>query len=254
MKNFAARSAEQGFNTVVFGAAAIFFAWFTLSFLLAIPVIPSPFSVAARLRDIFFSGILPHAAASFFRIAAGVAAAVAIGFPLGLWMGRSDAANRRLSPSVYILYPIPKIALLPILMLLLGVGESSKIALIFLIVVFQVVVSIRDAVSAIDEETFYPLRALSASNFDIFREVLFPALLPTLITALRVAMATAVSVLFFAETYGTQSGMGWFITDAWLRVNYLDMYAGLVVLSAMGVAIFGALDMWERHINRWQRD
>jgi NitT/TauT family transport system permease protein len=65
-------------------------------------------------------------------------------------------------------------------------------------------------------------------------------------------MATAVSVLFFTETFGTQYGMGYFIMDAWLRVNYLEMYAGIVVLSLIGLLLFGVIDLIEHYACRWQ--
>ena len=70
---------------------------------------------------------------------------------------------------------------------------------------------------------------------------------------MMMAMATAVSVLFFTETFGTQYGMGYYIMDAWLRVNYLEMYAGILVLSAMGLLLFGLIDGFERAACRWQR-
>ena len=66
-------------------------------------------------------------------------------------------------------------------------------------------------------------------------------------------MATAVSVLFFTETFGTQYGMGYYIMDAWLRVNYLEMYAGILVLSGMGLLLFGLIDLLEYVTCRWQR-
>ena len=72
-------------------------------------------------------------------------------------------------------------------------------------------------------------------------------------TAIRVAMATAISVLFFTETFGTQYGMGYFIMDAWLRVNYLEMYSGIVVLSAMGLILFVILDLAEQRFCRWEK-
>ncbi|MBQ2010045.1 MAG: ABC transporter permease subunit, partial [Selenomonadaceae bacterium] len=147
-----------------------------------------------------------------------------------------------LSPLVYLTYPVPKIALLPILMLLFGVGESSKITMIFLIIVFQVVVAVRDGIRAIPKETLYPLYSLGATFRDIFFEVLWPASLPKFITAVRVALATAISVLFFTETFGTKYGMGYFIMDAWLRVNYLEMYSGNVVLSHIGLIMFTTND------------
>ena len=146
---------------------------------------------------------------------------------------------------------LPKIALLPVVMLLFGVGEWSKLILVFLIIVFQVVVAVRDAVAAIPSETYAPLRVLGASFAQIVRHIIVPASLPKFITAVRVAMATAISVLFFTETFGTQYGIGYYIMDAWLRVNYLDMYAGIVVLSAMGLLLFILLDWTERRMCAW---
>ena len=168
-------------------------------------------------------------------------------------MGYFQKADKYLAPLVYLTYPIPKIALLPILMLLAGVGELSKIIMIFLIIVFQVIVAVRDAIKAIPEETYYPMYSLGARFRQILVEVIFPASLPKFITAVRVAMATAISVLFFTETFGTQYGMGYYIMDAWLRVNYLDMYAGIVVLSLIGLCLFGIIDMVEARACRWQK-
>ena len=138
-------------------------------------------------------------------------------------------------------------------MLLAGVGELSKILMIFLIIVFQVVVAVRDAIRTLPEERYYSLYSLGASLGQIFRFVILPASLPKFITAIRVAMATAVSVLFFTETFGTQYGMGYYIMDAWLRVNYLEMYAGILVLSVMGLLLFGIIDCFEHVACRWQR-
>ena len=113
--------------------------------------------------------------------------------------------------------------------------------------------AVRDAIRTLPEERYAPLYSLGASFAQVFRFVILPASLPKFITAVRVAMATAVSVLFFTETFGTQYGMGYYIMDAWLRVNYLEMYAGILVLSAMGLLLFGLIDGFERAACRWQR-
>ena len=120
--------------------------WWGLALLLELPIVPTPDKVFVRLTDVFARDILEHAAYSLWRIAAGLGLAVCIGYPLGVIMGYFRQADRFLSPVVYLTYPIPKIALLPILMLLAGVGELSKILMIFLIIVFQVVVAVRDAI------------------------------------------------------------------------------------------------------------
>ena len=113
--------------------------------------------------------------------------------------------------------------------------------------------AVRDGIRAIPEEAFYPLRSLGASFWVMLREVMLPAVLPGFLTAVRVAMGTAISVLFFTETFGTRYGMGYFIMDAWLRVNYLEMYSGIVVLSAMGLILFVILDLAEQRFCRWEK-
>ena len=210
------------------------------------------FKVVDNLADIFMKYIAVHSLYSLWRIAAGLILAIVIGLPLGVVMGYFPKVDRFLAPLVYLTYPIPKIALLPILMLLFGIGDSSKIVMIFLIIVFQVVVAVRDGIRSIPKETYYPLYSLGASFTDIFYEVLWPASLPKFITAVRVALATAISVLFFTETFGTQYGMGYFIMDAWLRVNYLEMYSGIVVLSLIGLLLFTIIDVIEHYSCQWQ--
>ncbi|GAA0216678.1 ABC transporter permease [Selenomonas dianae] len=227
--------------------------WAGLSYLLQMPVIPSPAQVALRLAAKFPETIAVHAGYSLMRIVLGLCAAVAVGYPTGVLMGHFPRVNCFFAPVLYLTYPVPKIALLPVVMLLFGVGETSKLILVFLIIVFQVVVAVRDAVAAIPSETYAPLRVLGASFFQIVRHIIVPASLPKFITAVRVAMATAISVLFFTETFGTQYGIGYYIMDAWLRVNYLDMYAGIVVLSAMGLLLFILLDWMERRLCAWNR-
>ncbi len=241
-------------NIIVYPAAAtvLFAVWWLLSALLRLPIVPSPVSVALCLQQIFLQSIAVHALYSLARIALGLALAVAVGYPLGIFMGYVPRLDRMFAPFVYLLYPVPKIALLPILMLLAGVGELSKTMMIFLIIVFQVVIAVRDAVRSIPRETYFPLFSLGASSWAIFRHVLWPASLPKFITAVRVAMATAISVLFFTETFGAQYGLGYFIMDAWLRVNYLEMYAGIVVLSILGLLLFSFLDFLETRACRWQ--
>lgn len=227
--------------------------WWCIALLVELPIIPSPAAVAGKLAQIFLQAIAVHAGYSLWRIVAGLLAALLVGFPIGMLMGYFPRVDRCLAPLVYLTYPVPKIALLPILMLLAGIGELSKIIMIFLIVVFQVMIAVRDGIRGIPQETYYPLYSLGASFGDVFREILWPASLPKFITAVRVAMATAISVLFFTETFGTQYGMGYFIMDAWLRVNYLEMYAGIVVLSLIGLMLFSVLDAVEYAATRWQR-
>lgn len=229
----------------------ILFAWEIFSKTLDLPIIPAPLDVFITLGKIFVAEISIHAINSLSRILAGLIFAIAIGFPLGIILGRSKKLDRIFSPTIYLTYPIPKIALLPIAMLLLGIGEVSKIVLIVLIIVFQILISVRDSTKKIPTEYFEPLISLGADRFEILRAIIIPAVLPEFLTSIRISLATAISVLFFTETFGTEFGMGFYIFDAWQRIDYLEMYAGIVVLSLMGLALFVTIDLIEKILVRW---
>ncbi|MDF2523881.1 MAG: ssuC 6, partial [Clostridiales bacterium] len=219
--------------TFIFLAAA----WQIVSMFTMLPFIPSPFRVVGNVYEIFLPKLLPHSIYSLYRIFTAVLISIMFGAPIGLAMGYSKSLDKIFSPSIYLLYPIPKIALLPIVMLILGLGDSSKIALITFILFFQVLVGARDAVRAIPSETFHSLHSLGATKIDLFRKILLPASLPSLLTSVRVGLGTALSVLFFTETFGTEHGLGFFVMDSWVRVNYVEMYSGIVALSILGLGL-----------------
>lgn len=136
-------------------------------------------------------------------------------------------------------------------MLLFGLGDASKIAVIVLIVASQVLVNARDAAKAVAEGYFESARAMGAGPAARLRHVLLPAALPALLSALRVSLGTATAVLFFAETFATEEGLGWYIMDAWARVDYPGMFAAILALSLFGLACFAAVDAAERLLCRW---
>lgn len=226
--------------------------WQVLAMLLKIPIIPTPTAVFANLVEIFQSRMELHLLFSLGRIIAGITISILVGVSLGLLMGYFARLDKILSPLVYFTYPVPKIALLPIVMLLFGLGETSKLIMIVLIIVFQIIITARDAVKNIPQEIFRSLQSLGAGRRQIFKEIIIPASLPEVLTATRLALGTAVSILFFTETFGTEYGMGYFIMDAWMRVNYLDMYAGIVMLSLLGFCLFSMLDLAEKYFCSWR--
>ncbi len=235
-----------------YGMIVLFLLWYVLSIVVNRPMVPLPLAVMMNLIGIFVPKIMIHSFYSLWRIGAGVFLSIVIGVPIGLCMGYFETWDRFFSPVIYLTYPIPKIALLPIVMLGFGLGELSKILMIVLIIIFQVTIAIRDGVKGIPKETYFPLYSLGATYRDIFREIVIPASVPKFLTSLRIAMATAISVLFFTETFGTQYGMGYFIMDAWMRVNYLEMYSGIMVLSVIGLFLFAMIDLIERYTCSWQ--
>ncbi|MDD2620884.1 MAG: ABC transporter permease [Syntrophomonadaceae bacterium] len=226
--------------------------WQAAAMIVNLPIVPSPGFVFLNIMEIFSSKIQIHVLYSLLRIMEGIAISILIGVPLGFLMGYFNKVDRLLSPLIYFTYPVPKIALLPVVMLLFGLGEASKLIMIILIIVFQIIITSRDAVKAIPDETFRSLKSLGATKVQMFTEIIFPASLSEVLTATRLALGTAVSILFFTETFGTEYGMGYFIMDSWMRVNYLDMYAGIVVLSFMGFCIFTLIDIAENYFCSWR--
>jgi len=226
--------------------------WEIFALIINQPIVPHPYTVFINIVKIFEPQIKIHLLYSLGRITTGIAVSVLIGVPLGYLMGYYPKLDKILSPLVYFTYPIPKLALLPVVMLLFGLGEISKLIMIIMIIVFQIIITARDAVRDIPEETFRSLRSLGASRIQKLTEVMIPASLPELLTSIRIALGTAVSILFFTETFGTEYGMGYFIMDAWMRVNYLEMYAGIVTLSLMGFIIFAFIDFLESIICGWR--
>jgi NitT/TauT family transport system permease protein len=153
---------------------------------------------------------------------------------------------------VYLTYPVPKIVFLPLIMLFLGTGDASKVFIIALILFFQILVVVRDACLAVRPELVQSVRSLGAKRWELLRYVYLPACLPSVLTALRVSTGTAIAVLFLAETFATQSGLAYYITvEAWGRMAYPEMYAGVIAMAALGLATYVLLDRLEHRLCEW---
>jgi NitT/TauT family transport system permease protein len=233
-------------------SVALLLLWWAASLLVRSEVLPGPVVVAKAFVAALPRGLARHFIVSGYRVLLGIAAAMLLGVPAGLVLGQSPALNRIFSPALYILYPIPKIVFLPVILLLLGIGDRSKIFILFLILFFQILVVVRDQAAALRPELLYSVRSLGAGRRALFRFVYLPATAPAALTALRVSIGTAVAVLFFAETFATTSGLGYYIiVDAWGRLAYADMYAGVIALSLLGLLLYFATDRLERRLAPW---
>jgi NitT/TauT family transport system permease protein len=154
---------------------------------------------------------------------------------------------------VFLLYPVPWVVLLPVFLVLLGIGNAPKVALITVIVFFQILVTSRDAAKAVPNASILSVRSLGASRVQVFRHVVVPAALPDIFTALRIASGTAIAVLFLSETVAGTSGLGWYIMDAWGRIDYGSMFAGILALALLGVIFYETLEAAERRLAPWTR-
>jgi len=226
--------------------------WELLSLAVASPALPSPtLALSAFVR--LLGDLLPQIAVSAWRVLAALAIGTVLAVPLGLLLGRSPRADAVAAPLVFLSYPVPKVVFLPVLLIVLGLGSLSKITLITLIVFFQILVTARDAARSIPPASVLSVRSLGASSAEVFRHVVFPAALPEIFTALRIGSGTAIAVLFFAESIAGSSGIGWYIVDAWGRIDYQAMFAGILGMALLGVLLYELLDALEARMCRWTR-
>ena len=227
--------------------------WYIFSLIMNSRLLPSPLKIYANLPSLFKENFYAHIIASLYRVGIGLLIAFIIGVSLGLIMGYFNKINKLLNPLIYFTYPIPKMALLPIAMTLFGLGDKSKITMIVLITVFPIIVLVRDAVINVSKENYNMLISLGASKLQLFYHVTFPSIVPDILSNIRLSIGTAFSILFFSESYGTSLGVGYFIQDAWSRINYIDLYSGILILSILGLVLFVIIDIIENVVCRWKR-
>jgi len=231
----------------------ILLVWQLVSMAVNRPILPTPFEVGQVFIQELQSGMVDHILASLWRVLASTFLAIVTAVPLGLILGQSKQMNNLLAPIVYLLYPIPKVVLVPVVLLFLGIGDLPKIVIIYLILFFQILVLVRDQAASLRPELILSVRSLGAGRRALFRFVYFPASLPAILTALRQSVGTAVAVLYVAELFATQRGLGYYIyLNGSTLFNYPAMYAGVVAMSLLGVGLYFIVDWLDRRLCRWQ--
>ncbi len=228
--------------------------WQAAAMALDQPILPTPLAVAqAFFEELINGNMVEHLLASFWRVLASTVLAILLAVPAGLVLGQSRRLNRLFAPSIYLLYPIPKVVLVPIVLLIFGIGDFPKIILITLILFFQILVLVRDQAAGIRPELVQSVQSLGAGRRGLFRFVYLPASIPAILTALRQSVSTAVAVLYIAELIATTRGLGYYIyLNGSTLFNYPAMYAGIVAMSLMGLGLYFGVDWLERRLCRWQ--
>lgn len=234
------------------GSAALLAAWALLAAAVDSQALPGPITAFAEFFRLL-PELWPELLISLFRVVAAMVIGTLLAVPAGLMLGRAPRADAVFAPIVFLTYPIPKVVFLPVLLVLLGLGNLSKIALIALIVFFQILVTARDAAKAVPAGAVLSVRSLGAGRHDIARHVVFPSALPEIFTALRIGTGTAVAVLFLAESIAGTNGLGWFIVDAWGRIDYPAMFAGIIAMALLGAVLYEVLNVLEAWTTRWRR-
>jgi ABC-type nitrate/sulfonate/bicarbonate transport system permease component len=238
---------------VLWATLVLLVLWQAAALIVDLPILPPPLEVLRVFFRELRGDMLIHFAVSLWRVTAGMVLSVLVAAPAGLAIGGSRTLNRVFSPFIYLLYPIPKVVLVPVVILFLGIGDVAKIAILFLILFFQILVLVRDQASGIAPQLIQSLRSLGAGRRALFRFVYLPASLPAILTALRQSIGTAVAVLYITELSATKYGLGYFIYyKGSTLLDYPAMYAGVIAMSVLGLGMYFSVDWLERKWCTWK--
>lgn len=228
----------------------ILLGWELSSLLINSAALPSPYtSFKVFIEE--FTNLAPHFLISSYRVILSILIGTLIAFPIALLCSRNNKIDAIFAPVLFLSYPIPKVVLLPVFLVLLGLGDSAKISLIALTVFFQVLMSLRDAVRQIPESYISSAKSFGANTIDVYKHVIIPAVMPDLFATLRVASGTGVALLFIAESIAGTTGLGYLIMNAWSLVNYPQMFASIIAMAALGVIVYEIIALFERKVCAW---
>lgn len=196
----------------------------------------------------FYAQIL----ASMGRALAGFGLAVLLGVPLGIWLGTSRIADAVISPFLTFMRPIPPIALVPLFTFYFGIGEGSKVALIFMTAFLYLTVNTASGVKSIPGDLVLASRSLGLTSRQIFFHVTMPASLPQILTGMRIAMTLSWALVVAAELIAAQTGLGYMITDATTFFRIPLVFVGILTIGLIGLLLEGILLMIEKRSLHWR--
>lgn len=236
----------------VAGMVAILALWQAACAIWAIPqsVLPAPTQVAAALVQ-HWHALLTESWITLKATLYGFALALVLGIPLAVAVTTFRWVNLMFYPLLVGLQSVPKVALAPLLLVWLGTGLSSKLALAWLVAFFPVVVDTAAGLQATPKELVELARSLRASRWQVFRMVRFPAALPFVITGAKVAVTLALIGVVIGEFVGAGEGLGFLLLSATSQINTALAFAALIVLSILGMAVYFLVVLMERALAAW---
>lgn len=213
-----------------------------------------PFTaVAQTFFELIGNGQLwEHISTSLTRALTGFVIAVAFAVPLGVAIAWYRPVADFLNPVLELFRNTAALALLPVFVLILGIGETSKVALVIYACAFPVLLNTISGVRTVEPLLVKSARSLGFSQFAIVYKVVLPAAVPTIFTGLRMAAASSILVLIAAEMVGAKAGLGYLITAAQLNFQIPDMYAGIIAIALVGLVFNAVLVFTERRLSRWR--
>lgn len=215
-------------------------------------ILPPPDQVLLKFVD-ELPKLWNHFIASGLRIILSLTLAMAIAVPAGLIIGFEPTLNRMLSPLIYLTYPVPKVVFMPILFVLFGIEDGSRIALLTLVLSFQILLSARDAAQSIGHQHVLSAKSVGADRWQLYWHVVFPASLPAILTAARISIGLAFATLFLAESFVKPNfGLGAYIVERYSVNGYLWVTVGILAMGMLGFLFYIVLDWIEHWLCRWR--
>ena len=210
--------------------------------------VPAPSDIAQRFVALLANGELPwHVAVTLYRVFLGYVIGAAPAVAVGLLMAMFRPVRIFFDPLIAALFPIPKIALMPLLLLAFGFGDASKVALVAIAVFFPVVVNTYVGAANIERIYWDVARNYGASQLVVFTRVVFFGALPMIFAGLRIALAVSFIVLVASEFVATKSGIGYLIWNSWELLQVDVMFVGIVTIGILGLitsALFQEIERW----------
>jgi ABC-type nitrate/sulfonate/bicarbonate transport system permease component len=236
---------------------ALLVLWQILSWLNVLDArfVPSPLTIFEGGVQLVRTGELwTHLSVSLWRLAAGFLVGTIPGIAIGLVMGLSRYVRAALDPIVAATYPIPKIAILPLVMLYLGIGEASKIAIIAIAVIYLVLINTMVGVLNIDRVYFDVAKSYNAPWRKLFTRVILPGAAPMIFAGLRLSLGVSLIVIVSAEFVAAKAGIGFLIWSSWETLVIENMFVGIIVITVLGVVSTFVLKEIERALMPWVRE
>ncbi len=215
--------------------------------------LPSPWRILLVAQQLALSGDLwLHTRASLYRLGVGFVLGAVPGILIGMLMGLNRYLRAALDPLIAATYPIPKIAVLPLLMLVFGIGDGSKIAVVAVSVLLLSAINTMTGVRGIERVYFDVAKNFRSPPWKLFTRVILPAALPTIFAGLRISLGVALVVLVGAEFVASRAGIGFLIWSSWETLAVEDMFVGIIVITMLGVATTQVLKECERYFLPWR--
>ncbi len=216
-------------------------------------VLPAPSEVYVAFAELVQSGmLLVHLSASLQRLVIGWTAGTVLGISVGLLIGLSSVARAGLSPLVSAIFPIPKIALLPLFVIWFGIGEGSKVATILFGTFFPTVITTYGGVDNVDRNLIRMGQSFGLSWSSIVRKIIFPGALPAILSGCRISASIAIILLVAAEMIGAEFGIGAYILLAGSLFATDQLIAGVAILSTMGLCFAWVIGRAEKYFLNWR--